>query len=163
MSLKDQLSNKIIRQQNFRHHVLFYDYYEKLSIYCNLFKVRPKGRTIKSQVIEMIVRSSKPTSQDLTNAAISTVLNKAFRIKRLLAIASNNYNIVDVFLDLGSYFFTAKKMGVVNFERWLELVRTGELITFKEGKQKHKISKDIINRKRTLRFLDILQERAGIF
>src|SRR6266542_1495918 len=112
MSLKDQLSNKIIRRRNFRHHVLFHDYYEKLSIYCNLFKIRPKGRTIKSQAIEMIVQSSKLTSQDLsriTNAAISTVLNKAFRIKRLLAIASNNYNIVDAFPDLGSYFFTAKK------------------------------------------------------
>src|SRR6266498_2853353 len=138
-SLKDQLSNEIIRRRNFRHHVLFHDYYEKLSIYCNLLKVRPKGRTIKSQVIEMIVRSSKPTSQDpprITNATILTVLNKAFRIKRLLAIASNNYNIVDAFLDLGSYFFTAKKMDVVNFERWLELVKTGELITFKRREAK---------------------------
>src|SRR6266542_4914062 len=106
----------------------------------------------------MIVRSSKSTSQDLpqiTNAAISTVLNKAFRIKRLLAIASNNYNIVDAFPDLESYFFTVKKMGVVNFERWLELVRTGELITFKEGKQKHKISKVIINRKRAETLMNV--------
>ena len=106
----------------------------------------------------MIVRSSKPTSQDpprITNAAISTVLNKAFRIKRLLAIASNNYNIVDAFSDLGSYFFTAKKMGVVNFERWLELVRIGELITFKKGKQKHKISKVIINRKRAETLMNV--------
>src|SRR6266542_1362959 len=127
------LDDPIIRLLNFRHHLLFHYYYEKLSIYCNLFKIRPKGRTNKSQAIEMIVRSSKPTSQDpprITNAAISTVLNKAFRIKRLLAIASNNYNIVDAFPDLGSYFFTAKKMGVVNLERWLELVRTGKLITF---------------------------------
>lgn len=150
-SLKDQLSNEIIRRREFRHHVLFYDYYEKLSVYCNLFKERPKGKTIKAQAIEMIVRSSKPSSQDppqITNAAISTVLNKAFRIKRLLAIASDNYNIIDAFPDLRPYLFTAKKIGVVNFERWLELVKTGKLITFKEGKKKYERSKAIINRER---------------
>ena len=151
MFLKDQLSNEIIRRRQFHHYVLFYDYYEKLSVYCNLFKERLKGKTIKSQAIEMIVRSSKPSSQDpprITNAAISTVLNKAFRIKRLLAIASDNYNFIDAFPDLGSYLFTAKKMGVVNFERWLELVRTGKLITFKEGKKKYERSKAIISRER---------------
>ena len=150
-SLNDQLSNEIIRRRQFRHHVLFYEYYEKLSVYCNLFQERTKGRTIKSQAIEMIVRSSKLSSQQLprlTNTAISTILNKGFRIKRLLEIASDNYNIIDAFPDLGTYLFTAKKMGVVNFERWLELVRTGNLITFKEGKQKYESSKARINRKR---------------
>ncbi|PKY57681.1 hypothetical protein RhiirA4_510525 [Rhizophagus irregularis] len=161
-SLKDQLSNEIIRRREFRHHVLFYDYYEKLSVYCNLFKERPKGKTIKSQAIEMIVRSSKPSSQDpprITSAAISTVLNKAFRIKRLLAIASDNYNIINAFPDLGSYLFTAKKMGVINFERWLELVKTGKLITFKEGKQKYERSKAIINRERAEILRNVYQNK----
>ena len=150
-SLKDQLSNEIIRRRQFRHLVLFYEYYEKLTVYCNLFQERAKGRTIKTQAIEMIVRSSKPSSNEppqISSATISTILNKAFRIKRLLKIASNNYNIIDAFPDLKPYLFIAKKMGVVNFERWLELVRTGTLITFKEGEQKYERSKAEIKRER---------------
>ena len=150
-SLKDQLSNEIIRRRQFRHLVLFYEYYEKLTVYCNLFQERTKGRTIKTQAIEMIVRSSKPSSNEppqISSATISTILNKAFRIKRLLKIASNNYNIIDAFPDLKPYLFTAKKMGMVNFERWLELVRTGTLITFKEGEQKYERSKAEIKRER---------------
>jgi len=54
----------------------------------------------------MIERSS---TQGIKNSAISMMLNKALRIRRLLEMASNNFNIVDVFPDLELSFFSAKK------------------------------------------------------
>jgi len=99
----------------------------------------------------MIVKLSKPSKQDpprIKNTTISTILNKALRIKRLLEIASGNYNIIDTFPDLDPYLFTAKKMGVVNFERWLKLVKTGNTITFEEGRQLYENFKVEIRRQR---------------
>src|SRR5947199_6115338 len=104
-----------------------------------------KGQTIKSQAISMIERLS---TQEIKNSAISMMLNKALRIRRLLEIASNNLNIVDVFSDLELSFFPAKKIGVVNFEKWLELIRTNKLVTFEEGKQLYKDFKAETKRKR---------------
>lgn len=84
----------------------------------------------------MIMRLSK-LSPDvpprIKNSTISTLLNRAVRVRRLLKIASGNYNIIDAFPDLEPYFFSAKKIGVINFERWLKLVETGQLISFEQG------------------------------
>jgi hypothetical protein len=44
LSLHDQISNEIIRRCQFRHIILFLDYYEKLEVYCNLHKERKKDR-----------------------------------------------------------------------------------------------------------------------
>ena len=151
LSLKDQISNEIIRRRQFRHLVLLYDYYEKLEVYCNLYKERERGQTIKSQAIKMIVKSSKSSSQEaprIKNSTISTILNKASRIKRLLGMASNNFNIIDGFPDLEPYMFSAKRLSVINFERWLELIRTNNLVSFKEGEQLYKDFKAETKRKR---------------
>jgi hypothetical protein len=43
--------------------------------------------------------------------------------------------MVDSFPDLQPAFFTATKLNVVNFERWLKLVKTGELISAEEGRK----------------------------
>lgn len=152
LSLNDYISNEIIRRRNFRHLILFLDYYERLEVYCSLHKERKKGQTIKSQATKMIVKSSKPSREEtprIKSTAISTILNKASRVRRLLKIASNNLNIIDAFPDLDPYLFTAKKIGVVNFERWLELVRTNKLVSFEEGKQLYNDFKTELKRKRT--------------
>jgi hypothetical protein len=161
LSLHDQISNEIIRRRQFRHIILFLDYYEKLEVYCNLHKERKKEQTIKSQVMTMIVKSSKPSRLEpsrIKNSTISTILNKAVRVRRLLKIASNNFNIIDAFPDLDSYLFTAKKIGMVNFERWLELVRTNELVSFEEGRQMYNDLKAEMKRKRTENLKKIYNE-----
>lgn len=150
-SLKDQVSNEIIRRRQFRHLIIFYDYYEKLEVYCNLHKDRKKGVTIKSQAIKTIVRLSKPSKEEppkIKSSTISTILNKALRIRRLLEVASDNFNIIDAFPDLEPYLFSANKLSVVNFERWLGLVRTNQLISFKEGELLYKNFKAETKRKR---------------
>jgi hypothetical protein len=109
----------------------------------------------------MIVKSSKPSRLEpprIKNSTISTILNKAVRVRRLLKIASNNFNIIDAFPDLDSYLFTAKKIGVVNFERWLELVRTNELVSFEEGRQMYNDLKAEMKRKRTENLKKIYNE-----
>ncbi|POG76478.1 uncharacterized protein OCT59_010348 [Rhizophagus irregularis] len=151
LSLKDQVSTEILRRRQFRHLILFLEYYERLEIYCSINYERNKGETIKSQVITMIEKSSKLPDQiapRLKATTISTILNKAVRAKRLLEIASDNYNIVYAFSDLDPYLFTAKKIGVVNFERWLELVRTNQLVSRLDRKRLYKAFKNEAKRKR---------------
>ena len=109
----------------------------------------------------MIIKSSKLSKQEpprIKNTTISTILNKALRIKRLLEIASGNYNIIDAFPDLDPNLFMAKKMGVVNFERWLELVKTGNTITFEEGKQLYENFKVEIKKQRAEKLKKIYQK-----
>ncbi|PKY35746.1 hypothetical protein RhiirB3_457047, partial [Rhizophagus irregularis] len=151
LSLKDQVSTEILRRWQFQHLILFLEYYERLEIYCSINYERNKGETIKSQVITMIEKSSKLPDQiapRLKATTISTILNKAVRAKRLLEMASDNYNIVYAFSDLDPYLFTAKKIGVVNFERWLELVRTNQLVSHLDRKRLYKAFKDEAKRKR---------------
>ncbi|CAG8740316.1 19134_t:CDS:2 [Rhizophagus irregularis] len=151
LSLKDQVSTEILRCRQFQHLILFLEYYERLEIYCSINYERNKGETIKSQVITMIEKSSKLPDQiapRLKATTISTILNKAVRAKRLLEMASDNYNIVYAFSDLDPYLFTAKKIGVVNFERWLELVRTNQLVSRFDGKRLYKAFKNEAKRKR---------------
>jgi hypothetical protein len=141
MSLKDQITSEIIRRRRFRYLILFLTYYEKLEIFCSIHRERGKGSTIKNQAIKMIVKSSKPSQQDtakIKHTTVTTLLNKATRIKRLLNIALDNYNIFDAFPDLEPEFFSTKKLNVINYERWLKLVETGNLISFDEGSQLYK-------------------------
>jgi hypothetical protein len=47
---------------------------------------------------------------------------------------------------------------VVNFERWLELVRTNELVSFEEGRQIYNDLKAEMKRKRTENLKKIYNE-----
>lgn len=151
MSLKDQITNEIIRRRRFHYLLLFLTYYEKLEIFCSIYKEREKGSTIKNQAIKMIVKSSKPSSEDtakIKHETITKLLNKAKRIKRLLNIANDNYNIFDAFPDLKPEFFS--EFTVINYERWLKLVETGDLISIDEGSQLYKNSKASAKKERKL-------------
>ncbi len=153
MSLTDQISSEIIRRRQFRHLILFLNYYEKLEIICSLHKKRSKGLTIKNQAIAMIVRLSKPSPKEtalINHKTATKLLKKAKRIKRLLNIASNNYNIFDAFPDLEPELFSAKKINVINFERWIRLIETGNLISVDEGCQLYEDYKASEKEKRKL-------------
>jgi len=137
-SLNDQANSEVIRRRQFRHLVLFLNYYEKLEVFCNLNKQRKKGRTVKNQAIGMIIRLSKRSEAEpprMKHTTISTILNRGSRVRKLLKIASDNYNIIDAFPDLEPSLFSATKISVVNYERWLKLVEIGQLISFKDGAQ----------------------------
>ena len=88
----------------------------------------------------MIIKSSRLSEDQLLRIKeneITQMVAQGVRIRRLLEISSNNYNIFYAFPDLRPQFFLSKKLNVVNFERWLKLVETGELPSVEEGEQLH--------------------------
>ena len=145
-TLEDHVFTERIRRKQFRDILSINENYEKLQIYCMCSKERKKGVTAKSQAIQWIVKSSKPAKDKppmITAPTVSKLIKGAVRIKRLLGLSNNNYNILDTFPDLKVEFFTTTSMSVVNYERWLKLVETDNIISFEEGKilyEEHKTS-----------------------
>lgn len=127
-----------MRRHQFRYLLVILECYEKLQIYCSLNQRREKGVTAKTQAIQLIVKQSKRASNQsprLFASTISKLIRGAVRVKRLLELAENNFIIVDAFPDLQINFFTGTRLNQVNFERWLKLVETNDLISIKEGKR----------------------------
>ena len=65
---------------------------------------------------------------------VSKLIKGAVRIKRLLEISNNDYNILDTFLDLKIEFFTTTSMSAINYERWLKLVQSIRLFFLRKEK-----------------------------
>jgi hypothetical protein len=154
-TLEDQIKTEILRRRQFNNYILLLEYYKKLKVFCNLHLVRAKGKTIKSQATKMIVRLSKPSESEparIKGNAITQMIGQGIRIRRLLEIAANNYNILYAFPDLQPQLFLPKKLSVANYERFLKLVKTGELPSVEEGKQLYKEYKKEAKKKRTEKF-----------
>jgi len=141
-SIKDRVQSEMLRRNQFKSLISLLEYYEKLEIFCNLHLVRAKGDTIKSQATKAIVKSASSSGLQLNGREVTVILSQAARIRRLLSEASNNYNVLYTFPDLNPNFFLPKKLTVVNFERWLKLVKTGELPSVGEGKKLYKDYKE---------------------
>ena len=106
---------------------------------------------VKTQAIKMIVRSSKPSKDKpphIKNREMTAVLSQAARIRQLLNLAKNDYNIFYAFPDLHPQFFLSKKLNVVNYERWLKLVETGVLPSVETGKKLYNEYKEEIKKRR---------------
>ena len=145
-TLEDHVCTERIRRKQFRDILSINENYEKLQIYCIRSQKRNRGVTAKTQAIQWIIKSSKPAEDKppmITAQTVSKLIKGAVRIKRLLELSNNNYNILDTFSDLKVEFFTTTSMNVVNYERWLKLVETNSIISFDEGKilyEAHKTS-----------------------
>ena len=140
----------IARRKKYRYFLLILECYHKIEIYCNLYKKRIRGRTIKSQAKKWIINCSKTAneSQKLNDANLSLIIKGAVRIKRLVEIAQENLAILDAFDDLETKFFTTTFMNVVNFERWLKLVETNMMIFLEEGQSLYEKYKAEVKKER---------------
>ena len=140
----------IARRKKYRYFLLILECYHKIEIYCNLYKKRIRGRTIKSQAKKWIINCSKTAneSQKLNDANLSLIIKGAVRIKRLVEIAQENLAILDAFDDLETKFFTTTFMNVVNFERWLKLVETNTMIFLEEGQSLYEKYKAEVKKER---------------
>jgi hypothetical protein len=150
-TVKDQVKSELLRRSQFNNLILLLKYYEKLEVFCNLHLMRDKGKTVKTQAIKMIVRSSKPSKDKpphIKNREMTAVLSQAARIRRLLNLANNDYNIFYAFPDLHPQFFLSKKLNVANYERWLKLVETGVLPSVETGKKLYNECKEEIKKRR---------------
>ncbi|CAB4425662.1 unnamed protein product [Rhizophagus irregularis] len=60
------------------------------------------------------------------------MLQRAPRIYRLLEVAGYDWRLLDCFEELSVCFFKSGVKSAINFEIWINLVRTGELISYEE-------------------------------
>ena len=151
-SLKSQVVTEIIRRSQFRYLLTILECYEIFQLYCNLSHERDKGVTIKTQAIKLLVKYSKPASDQaprLHAKLISKLLKGALRIRRLLKLAENNFNIIDAFPDLDVNFFTGTRLNAPNFEIWLMLVERNTIISAKQGKILYKKYKAAAKKERS--------------
>src|SRR5437868_6671373 len=102
----------MMRKSQFQYYLLILECYEKLQTFCYNNSQRKKCITIKSQAIKMIVDSARGI---LKKQTLSKLIRGESRIRRLLEISNNNFNILDAFPDLQPNFFTSTSMNVINF------------------------------------------------
>ena len=151
-SLRSQVITKIIKRSQFRYLLTILECYEMLQIYCNLSQKRKKEITVKTQAIKLIVKHSKLgiDQAPLIHAnTVSKLIKGAVRVKRLLKLAQNNFNIIDAFPDLQVNFFTGTGLNAANFERWLILVEKNVIISVKEGENLYKEYKALAKNRRS--------------
>ncbi|CAB4427371.1 unnamed protein product [Rhizophagus irregularis] len=125
----EHIRMETIRRKNFRNYVNFLLIYRKIEIYCNLFKTRVKGQTIKNQTNSKIVEySSKKINQNY----LSIIIKGARRIERLMNLSNFNWCIVDTLPILDVNFFKLTSINITAFECWLKIVETGEIYSEEE-------------------------------
>ena len=130
--IKDHIEVEIKRRRNFRSYINFLFLYRKIEIYCNLYKSRIKGETIKNQTNNKIMEYN---SQQIKQNDINSIIKGAKRIEQLLNISNNNYLIVDMFPNLEVNFFKSTSINVAGFECWLKIVELGKMISGDEGQK----------------------------
>ena len=77
------------------------------------------------------------------------MLQRAPRIYQLLEITDHDWHFLDIFDELSPCFFKSVIKSAVNFEIWINLVRTGNIISYEEGltlgnKEKRRIKIEIV-------------------
>jgi hypothetical protein len=83
--LEEHIETEIRRRRKFRGYVNFLMIYRKIEIYCNLYKVRSKGETIKNQTNKKIIEYS---SKKLNTRDITFILKMGKRIENLIHLSN---------------------------------------------------------------------------
>ncbi|PKC59010.1 hypothetical protein RhiirA1_470077, partial [Rhizophagus irregularis] len=104
----------------------------------NIFNIYETSLEQEKRILKYIMNGIKDKQLKLT----------AKRIERLLNLANNNYNIFDAFPDLNITFFSANRMNTYNYERWLILVQTNNLVSADEGRRLYKEYKEKCKKER---------------
>ncbi|RGB23497.1 hypothetical protein C1646_774403 [Rhizophagus diaphanus] len=106
----DLLPNNENLKDNFK---ITSEIYKKIEIFCNIFKIRSKGQTIKNQTNTKIVDYSE---QKIKLTTLTITLRSAKRIDRLLSLSNNNFLIVDIFPNLDVAFFKSSSINVAAYK-----------------------------------------------
>jgi hypothetical protein len=133
------------RRKHFRNYVNFLSIYRQIEVYCNLFKTRVKGETIKNQTNNKIFEYSL---QKINQTDLSIIIKAAKRIERLINLSNYNWCIVDTLPNLDVNFFRSTSVSVAAFECWLKIVETGEIFSEKECQKIYLEKKEEENRLR---------------
>ncbi|UZN99002.1 uncharacterized protein OCT59_022813 [Rhizophagus irregularis] len=128
--LEEHIETEIRRRRKFRGYVNFLMIYQKIEVYCNLYKTRARGETIKNQTNKKIIEyssSSKFKTQD-----ISIFIKTGKRIEKLISLSNREWGIIDAFPNLDINFFKSTTSNAA-YEVWLKLIETGLIMTKEEG------------------------------
>ncbi|PKY61788.1 hypothetical protein RhiirA4_523684, partial [Rhizophagus irregularis] len=124
----EQGNKEMARRRELRFHVELFKSYIRLQAFCEVNLSRKQSETIKSQAKFLISRFYPLIS--LPN--MDLMLQRAPRIYRLLEVAGYDWRLLDCFEELSVCFFKSGVKSAINFEIWINLVRTGELISYEE-------------------------------
>ena len=83
--LEEHIETEIRRRRMFRGYVNFLMIYRKIEIYCNLYKVRARGETIKNQTNKKIIEYNSGT---LNTKDISNIIKTGKRIESLISLSN---------------------------------------------------------------------------
>ncbi|PKK56782.1 hypothetical protein RhiirC2_871964, partial [Rhizophagus irregularis] len=106
----------------------FFKSYIQLQAFCEINLNRKQSETTKSQAKILIAQFYPLIS--LPN--LELMLQRAPRIYRLLEVANFDWRLLDSFEELSACFFKSGVKTAINFEIWINLVRTGKLISYDE-------------------------------
>ena len=127
--VNEHINREISRRKDLCLHVEMFKAYTQLQAFCALNLSRDQGETTRSQAKAIVIRYFPHIS--LQN--MSLMLQRAPRIYRLLLLSNEDWCLIDSFEKLSSCFFKSSMKSMVNFEIWLNLVKTGQLVDYKEG------------------------------
>ena len=139
---KDSISKEVSRRRQLRFLVSMLESYHKLEMYCVL-KKRSKSVTIKSQVTKKIFKKS---NGGINKRELTLMIQRAKRIERVLDAVNNNWTVLDSVETLLPSYFTS--FNCHSFEIWLELVRSGKVITFGEAEENYQTYKRLVTEER---------------
>lgn len=142
--LEEHIGTEIKRRRKFRGYVNFLILYRKIEIYCNLYKIRGRGETVKNQTNKKIIEYS---SRKLNTRDITNIIKMGKRIESLINLSNREWGIIDAFPNLEINFFKST-ISTAAYEVWLRLVETGHLITEEEGQVIYNRKKDEEQRER---------------
>ena len=132
--IKDSISQEVARRRQLRFLVSMVQSYRTLELLCAL-KPGKQGQTIKSQVTKKILKKSNGR---LNEKDLTLNLQRGFRIERVLNAIGIKWNVLDAFDTLTPCFFTSTINGCQNFEIWLEIVISNEVILYYEADDRYK-------------------------
>jgi hypothetical protein len=132
--VKDTVSQEASRRRQLRFLVSMVQSYRTLELLCAL-RPRKQSQTIKSQVTKKILKES---NDRLDEKDLTLYLQKGFRVERVLNSIGNKWNVLDAIENLTPCFFTSIINSCQNFEIWLEIVLSNEVISYNEAEIKYK-------------------------
>ncbi|UZO00979.1 uncharacterized protein OCT59_012089 [Rhizophagus irregularis] len=124
----EQGNKEMARCKELRFHVRFFKSYIQLQAFCEINLNKKQSETTKSQAKILIAQFYPLIS--LPN--LELMLQQAPRIYRLLEVANFDWRLLDSFEELSACFFKSGVKTTINFEIWINLVRTGKLISYDE-------------------------------
>jgi hypothetical protein len=155
---KKHIEVEIKRRKIFRSYVNFLFLYRKIEIYCNLYKSRVKGETIKNQTNNKIIEYSSKIKQN----DINTIIREAKRVEQLLKLSDNNFVIIDIFPHLEVNFFKSTSINVAAYECWLKIVESGNIISEEEAQRIYSEKKSEEHKRRENILKEVYEKAAAL-